>query len=249
MQDKERWDILLEKLSKIVTKIGFNSSVLIDQESGIVSWEQESNDIVLLLSLIPAQPNSKDICFWIQIGIESKEIKNIIDSLKLWNCDPNSFSSIDRAYKRERIANVNFFQLLRSFSHPLAKATYAFNIDKIEDELEKLEESIDFAQTKLLYKFLDAQFIAKELYILGESKKSKLVYGLSSSDPYIFSALLYRTHGFPSEAIEMLERGLVRDIKENSVSWEGNVLKEVNEITQCRYGKVINYLRKQLLRY
>ena len=77
----------LEAIQERLPSIGFCNDVKIDYDSGFIKWCREIESIELVLALIPARSSKGEIEFSVQIGFDSKVLKEVLDSIKPWECN------------------------------------------------------------------------------------------------------------------------------------------------------------------
>lgn len=239
---------IMETLNNDLRELGFNNTYSTDSSSGFVDYYLEVGKDLVIVSLIPIEyvTVSGQVCFWVQIGMQSNSIAETLMTLKPWQCDP-FFKNVEKLDDEptKRIANIELLKFIinKSKDNNINQSlVYEIEQDDFEKKIDKLYSDIHCCLEFVIPMFKDNTFLAEELIKAGNSRLGESDIGLGSSDPYVYAALLLQESNFTERALEILKLGLEKELELNTSSFESN-LSETNEITQCRYTKFESFLK------
>lgn len=236
----------LEILQEKLPSIGFYNELKVDYDSGFLVSSREVSNIELVLTITPCRSSKGEIECSVQFGFDSKILKEILDSIKPWECNSQLFTSqIDRSLPTERVANLNFYLLINSFNGLTCPSTFTFTLSNYKYEIEKLIKLISFSVDNCVFELSDTRVLSNELVKLARSGLNRSNYGLSSSNAMAHAALLNIANGNKERALELLDEGLKLELVVNDLTWgfDKTELEISNQISQCQYDKYTWYVK------
>ena len=234
-------------LQEKLPSIGFCNDLEVDYDSGFIEWCREINNIELVLTLIPFGSSKGEIEFSVQIGFDSKILKKVLDFVKPWECNPQFETlQVDRSLPTERVANLNFYMLINSYSDLICPSTFTFTPINFMEEVDSLIELLQFSLENRVLELSNTKTLSIELVKLAKSGLNRSNFGLSSSDAIVHAALLCNADGSPERAVELLNIGLELELESNKFEWsfDKKELEISNQMTRCQFDKYIRYVGK-----
>ncbi|MCV2884759.1 hypothetical protein OE749_08625 [Aestuariibacter sp. AA17] len=237
----------LEILQEKLPSIGFCNTIKIDYESGFIEFVRDIADIELVLGLAPCSSSKGEMEFSVQIGFDSKTLKETLDLIKPWECNPEFATfHVDRSLPKERVANLNFYLLINSFDDLNCPSTFTLTPSSYIEEVETLLELLRFSLENCVLELSSASTLSNELVNLAQSGLNRTNYGLSSSNAIVHAALLLDAEGDKEKAMELLGEGLKLELESNNRTWgfDKKELEISNQITLCQFDKYIRYVKQ-----
>lgn len=238
--------LFLEILQKRLPTLGFGGEPKIDYDGGSVRWYRDVGDIELVVSLSPWHNSEGDVEFTVQIGLNSKVIKHIFDTIKPWECNTALVNiKVDRSLPTERVANLNFSLMVNFFSHLKCASTFLFTPVNYHEETDSFLELLSFTLDNIVIELSDTKKLSNELVNLSRTGRDTSDYGLSSSDAMVYAAFLNYVDGNRELAVELLGEGRDLELESNKRIWnfDKNELEVSNRQTQCQFDKYIRYVK------